>query len=245
MQERINNYWTDRADDFSELRLHDFNSGLRGKYTEVIKEHLPKLDSPRVLDLGTGAGFFSFIMTDLGCSVTGIDYSSAMLEKAEANAANLGYTGIVFRQMDAQDLLFPDESFDFIITRNVTWTLPDPYKAYSEMCRVLAPGGGVLNFDANYGQTFKEADEKGEQLCHPTQTAEQLRERNAIAKSLYICEKTRPQWDAEVLLSLGMNYIEMDLDIIRRIRDEANTDARYSTISRSVTSSLFMVYARK
>lgn len=245
MQERINNYWTERADEFSGLRLDDFNSSLRQTYTEVIKEHLPHSGKLRVLDLGTGAGFFAFIMTDLGCEVTGVDYSEAMLRNAEINAENLGYKGIVFKQMDAQNLCFPDESFDFIITRNVTWTLPDPKQAYSEMYRVLAPGGSLLNFDGNYGQVFKQADEKGERLLHPTQSDKQLRERNDIAKSLFICEKVRPQWDTDVLISLGMKYIKLDLDIEKRLYVDKKIEANYTNVSESVTSSLFMVYARK
>ncbi len=245
MQDRINMYWSERADEFSGLRLHDFKSDLRQKYTEVIKEHITKSGPVKVLDLGTGAGFFALIMADLGCNVTGIDYSDAMLKNAKINAENLGHNGIIFQQMDAQNLEFPDESFDFIITRNVMWTLPDPQKVYCEMCRVLRPDGAILNFDSNYGKAFKSADELGEPLFHPTQTEEQLKERNAIAKSLYICEKTRPQWDVEVLISLGMKYIELDLDIEKRIYDEENSNANYTKVSQSVISPLFMVYARK
>ncbi|WP_179030600.1 class I SAM-dependent methyltransferase [Paenibacillus kribbensis] len=245
MQERINDYWTERADEFSGLRMHDFEGGLRQIYTKIIQEHMPASRPLKVLDLGTGAGFFAFIMRDLDCEVTGIDYSHAMLMNAESNARNLGYTGITLRQMDAQQLDFPDASFNFIITRNVTWTLPDPQKAYSEMYRVLAPGGTLLNFDANYGQAFKQADERGEKPSHPTQTQQQLRERNAIAKSLYICKKKRPQWDVEVLLSLGMKQIVLDLDIEKRIYDEKNKLIDYSTVWTSSTSPLFMVCARK
>lgn len=245
VQERINNYWTQRADEFSGLRMGDFKGTLRQKYTEVIKGYIPTSRPIRALDLGTGAGFFAFIMKDLGCDVIGIDYSEAMLKNAEKNAEYLGYKGIDFIQMDAQNLDFPDASFDFVITRNVTWTLPDPQKAYSEIYRILIPGGIFLNFDANYGQAFKQADEKGERLVHPTQTESQLRERNNIAKSLYICEKIRPQWDIEILLSLGMKKIELDLDIEKRIYDTNNNDSSHSKISESVLSSLFMVHARK
>lgn len=134
----------------------------------------------------------------------------------------LGYgTDIKFFQMDAQNLEFPDESFDFIISRNVTWTLPDPQKAYSEMYRVLVPGGRILNFDANYGQAFAEADARGLQeeqrkwssgeYQYTPQSMEMIRERNDIAASLYICNCTRPQWDIDVLLRLGMQKIEADV----------------------------------
>ena len=154
MQERIDRYWSKRAGEFSDARMADLKSESRGRWLEIIAEHLPKKEAIRALDLGTGAGFYAFLLRDLGCEVVGIDYSEAMIREARTNAEALGYN-IDFRQMDAQDLKIPGKSIDFIISRNVTWTLPDPEKAYSEMFRVLAPGGILLNFDANYGQAFR------------------------------------------------------------------------------------------
>ena len=53
--------------------------------------------------------------------------------------------------MDAENLYFADNTFDVVISRNLTWTLPNPQKAYSEWYRVLKPQGILLNFDADYG----------------------------------------------------------------------------------------------
>ena len=173
------------------------------------------------MDLGTGAGFFAFLMQELGCTVTGIDYSQAMVDNAKKVMEKLGREGIVFRQMDAQKLEFKAESFDFIFSRNVTWTLPDPKQAYSEMYRVLAPGGCILNFDANYGQAFKKQDLEGltekqavladSSYENPARSIEMLRERNEIAAELSICDEKRPFWDIQVLASLGMKKITVDL----------------------------------
>lgn len=58
---------------------------------------------------------------------------------------------ISFRQMDAQNLQYEDESFDVVLSRNLSWTLPDPEQAYRVWHRVLHTGGILLNFDANYG----------------------------------------------------------------------------------------------
>ena len=56
-----------------------------------------------------------------------------------------------FLVMDAEKLEFEDASFDMVISRNLTWTLPHAEEAYQEWKRVLKPGGILLNFDANYG----------------------------------------------------------------------------------------------
>lgn len=223
IQERINAYWSKRADEFGDARYTDMQSKKREDWTKLIEKHLPERRPIRALDLGTGAGFFSFILHDLGCQVTGIDYSEEMLKNAHRNAESLGYGDICFKQMDAQDLQFEDESFDFIYTRNVTWTLPDPAKAYREMLRVLAPGGRLMNADANYSAGFKIMDEKGwtekaaehanTQYTHPAGSLEMLRERNELAASLYIAEESRPIWDLQLLMANGVERFWLDLDV--------------------------------
>lgn len=258
LQEHINTYWSKRADEFSECRLKDMESDQREIWTDLIRELIPTGKGLRALDVGTGAGFFSFLLSDLGFEVTGIDYSQAMIDNAKANAEKLGYGKIAFQQMDAQNLEFHDESFDFIISRNVTWTLPDPQKAYSEWCRVLAKGGNILNFDANYGHTFKLADEAGqtfhelEKQAHSAypykiQTKEMIRERNDIAKQLYICDYVRPQWDVDMFLKNGLTRITVDIDIGKRIYQNMSISDFDSKVQKEsgFTSSLFMVRANK
>ena len=62
---------------------------------------------------------------------------------------------IDFRQMDAQQLEFENETFDVVLSRNLTWTLPEPETAYAEWYRVLKPGGVLLNFDADYAENVR------------------------------------------------------------------------------------------
>ena len=95
---------------------------------EIIKR-LPKLDHIKALDLGCGPGFASMVLAEYGCEVIGIDYSKKMIEVAKQVAKENGFENIEYIAMDAQNLLFEDSSFDFIFTRNVTWTLPDVEKA--------------------------------------------------------------------------------------------------------------------
>ena len=63
--------------------------------------------------------------------------------------------------MDAENPEYDDDTFDFVISRNLTWTLPDAQKAYKEWMRVLKKGGRLLNFDANwYHHLFDEEKRK-------------------------------------------------------------------------------------
>lgn len=77
-----------------------------------------------MLDVGTGPGFFAIILAELGYQVTAVDYTASMLEEARRNAGALAGC-IRFRQMNAEELTFPADSFDVVVTRNVTWNLRD------------------------------------------------------------------------------------------------------------------------
>jgi len=97
-----------------------------------------------VLDLGSGAGNDCFvaraIVGETG-KVTGIDFTDAMLEKARTNNAKLGYTNVEFIQGDIEAMPLADHQFDVIVSNCVLNLVPDKQKAFSEMYRVLKPGG--------------------------------------------------------------------------------------------------------
>jgi Methylase involved in ubiquinone/menaquinone biosynthesis len=262
IQEKINNYWSKRADEFSECRLKDLEGFQRKIWTDIITEAIPSGKGIRALDIGTGAGFYTFLLADLGFEVTAVDYSQNMIDNAAANAEKLGYKGIKFIKMDAQNLEFQDQSFDFIISRNVTWTLPDPKRAYEEWCRVLVPGGKIMNFDANYGHGFKLAEEAGktyQQMQNwsrstynrAVQNEELIRQRNDFAKQLYICDLMRPQWDVDILLQNSISKITIDTEISSRVYvDIQGGEAEVNDITGSKRkfgsdSNMFMVYGVK
>lgn len=98
-----------------------------------------------LLDVGTGPGFFAIILAEAGIQVTAVDYTEEMLKEAKANAGELSEK-IHFQQMVAQNLEFPDGIFDVVITRNVTWNLEHPVRAYQEWYRVLKKGRSAAEF---------------------------------------------------------------------------------------------------
>ena len=199
-------YWSGRAKEYSRLHMDSYRSDKRMMFAEEVAKSIPDKDDIEALDLGCGTGFMSMILLDAGCSVTGIDFSQDMLALARENLARKGYEA-TFLHMRAQQLDFPDGSFDFIVSRNVTWTLEDVDEVYAEVWRVLKDGGVFLNLDANYGKCFNEADARGEVPTHPTQTLSQLRTRNDIAHNLAITLVERPQWDIDQFWRLGASEI--------------------------------------
>jgi arsenite methyltransferase len=100
----------------------------------------------RVLDLGSGAGTDSLVAAQMvGPSghITGIDMTIEMLAKARAAAAELGTTNVEFVEGEVESLPFEDESFDVVISNGVIDLIPDKDAVYSEINRVLVPGGRI------------------------------------------------------------------------------------------------------
>ncbi len=98
----------------------------------------------RVVDVGSGAGFDSFIaahMVGSGGHVIGIDMTQEMLEKAQKAAEAAGLSNIEFRQGVAEALPVEDKWADIVISNGVVNLCPDKVAVFREMYRVLKPGG--------------------------------------------------------------------------------------------------------
>jgi SAM-dependent methyltransferase len=100
----------------------------------------------RVLDLGSGAGTDSLVaaqMVGVRGYVTGIDMTPEMLTKARTAAAELPAGNVEFVEGEAERLPFADESFDVVISNGVIDLIPDKNAVFSELHRVLVPGGRI------------------------------------------------------------------------------------------------------
>ena len=207
LNRRIENYWDERSENFSRSRRLEFDGIDGAAWKNIFKKNLPE-GNLKVLDVGTGAGFFAAILSELGHEVVGIDMSAKMLREAEKNLREMNLSA-EFYKMNAQALDFADETFDAVVTRNLTWTLPDVKAAYREWFRVLKVGGVLMNFDSDYGdKNF--LDEK---TCARGEVCNRmLNECDAIKNSLTISLCRRPFWDAGFLE--GINFsVTIDEDI--------------------------------
>lgn len=97
-----------------------------------------------VLDLGSGAGNDCFVARALVGEtgwVTGLDFTEAMIAKAKANAAKTGVENVEFIQGDIEKMPLPENRYDVVLSNCVLNLVPDKSKAFSEIYRVLKPGG--------------------------------------------------------------------------------------------------------
>jgi len=97
----------------------------------------------RVLEVGVGTGI-NLSLYPREATVTGIDFSSSMLEKARERAARKDAAPVRLLQMDAADLKFADNAFDIVYAPYLISVVPDPVKVAQEMRRVCRPGGRII-----------------------------------------------------------------------------------------------------
>ncbi len=224
LEKSVEAYWTQRAGDFNTVRLNELRDPISGRWLEEMGRYLPPGEL-RILDVGTGTGYFAILLARAGHRLTGIDLTPAMLDQARETAARSGLD-IDFRRMDAQATDFPGGSFDAIVTRNLTWTLPEPEKAYREWHRLLKPGGRLLNFDADYAQNVRNENQRASYISregvygHIGVTPALATENARITLAMPASRHARPDWDLELLREAGFSRCGADGTAGRRILRE-------------------------
>ncbi len=135
--------WDAAAASFDDEPDHGLRDPLiREAWMKLLKIWLPA-PSATVLDVGCGTGSLSAVLAELGCKVTGIDLSPAMIAQAAAKAAALGHA-ITFRIMDAADPQLPLHQFDLIVCRHLLWTWPEPAHVLQRWVDLLKENGRLI-----------------------------------------------------------------------------------------------------
>lgn len=127
---------------------------IRGRAATLELARAAGLDATkRVLDVGSGVGGTSRCLAkEFGCRVTGIDLTDEYCRAAAMLSARIGLAHLVdFRQGDATELPFDDQTFDVVWTEHVAMNIPDKTRLYKEMHRVLKPGGTLAIYDVLAG----------------------------------------------------------------------------------------------
>jgi SAM-dependent methyltransferase len=147
IKDRIQQYWSASAATYDD----SFGHGLRSTedkelWLDLLRRNIELPPDSRLLDVGSGTGFLSLLLAELGYRVTGIDLSPGMREQAARKAAEAGLS-VEFLPGDAEMPCFEPGQFDGIISRHLLWTLPSPQLALVNWCRLVRPDGLVLVID--------------------------------------------------------------------------------------------------
>jgi len=131
------------ADDYSKLEGYVADADL-GLGCGLPTEFAQIKEGDVVIDLGSGAGNDAFIARRIAGEngkVIGIDFTEAMIERARTNAEKLGYNNVEFRFGDIEKIPVTATVADVIVSNCVLNLVPNKQKVFSEIFRVLKPGG--------------------------------------------------------------------------------------------------------
>jgi len=224
MKERITRHWDGRAKAYDEnVRQVIYSSRERRIWQKIFSVAIGSAPL-RILDVGTGPGIVSNLLSELGHDVTGIDASEGMLKKAQSNSEALR-NPMHLIQGDGEVLPFDDSSFDAVVNRYVLWTLPQPEKAIAEWQRVLRPGGRLVIVDGTW------FDERDRTACRQLWRSLSLilimlTERRmpcyqemdkTIKRDLWSCNIKRPDHDIEMLTRLGFRDVQLRDNLNRKL----------------------------
>ncbi len=232
LKEEIYHYWTKRASGYSEYNQQEMADERRilwkRELLELLTNGFPgkKPEEIRVLDVGTGPGFFAILLAEAGYQVTAVDYTDEMLKEARGNAGSLEEE-IQWCVGDTQNLELETGSFDAVVTRNVTWNLPDPGRAYEEWYRVLKNGGILLNFDADwYGHLFDEKKRAAYEADRKKVEEEEFVDyygntdndkMEEIARQVPLSKMSRPKWDLAAMKKAGFSDVSCDREVWKKV----------------------------
>jgi ubiquinone/menaquinone biosynthesis C-methylase UbiE len=117
------------------------------EYAKEVAKHIH--DGCSVLEVAPGPGYLAIELAKLSnYKIVGLDISKDFVEIARRNAKEAGVE-VEFRQGSVADIPFPDNTFDFIICTAAFKNFKEPFKALSQMYRVLRSGGNALIIDMN------------------------------------------------------------------------------------------------
>lgn len=140
------------APHYSEITKNQKKTWGTGDFNEISRQNVVMAESlcnavdphpgEKVLDIACGSGTAALVAARRYCEVTGIDYVPELIERARNRAEASGLKAD-FLIEDAQNLPFPDNSFDVVLSVYGVQFAPDQEKAAREMLRVCKPGGKI------------------------------------------------------------------------------------------------------
>lgn len=141
--------WDEQAKTFDEAADHGLSDPVvRAAWADLLSAVIPE-PSAVVADLGCGTGSLSVLLASAGHQVTGVDFSTSMIEVANAKAAAWSVHA-EFIVADAAHPPLAAGTFDVVLGRHVLWALPEPAAALAQWVQLLHPGGRLVLIEGRW-----------------------------------------------------------------------------------------------
>lgn len=196
---------------------------------EYLKHMVPCVNPQRpdtVLEVAAGTGICGRFLAPFVKNVTCLDMTTAMLAVGKDEARKQGLCNMDFVQGDAEQLPFPDGSFDIVISRLAFHHFPDPKRCFAEMARVLKAGGKLIVIDMEAAENpLRNTEDEIETLRDPSHMRNLSRaEFTEMFRDNYLTLTTIDCTEIPVSLSAWLTLTntpaEISEDIVKRLTDE-------------------------
>jgi ubiquinone/menaquinone biosynthesis C-methylase UbiE len=199
------------------------NGAIARWYAGLTKKSLTEFESlaqriarelppPRkVLEVAPGPGYFAIALAKLGAyAISGLDISEAFVTIARTNAREAG-VHVDFRQGNASQMPFADNTFDFLLCRAAFKNFTEPVRALEEMRRVLRPAAHAIIIDLRRDASVESIDEAVSNMHLGTVNAwiTRLTFRQVLLKRAY----TRAEF-RQMSADAGFRHIDIKEDLI-------------------------------
>ena len=229
-----------KKEEIIETARKNFEESFKSKkYYEMQtqdNEHLRRIldsllinNNSRVLDLGTGSGYLAFPIAEshVDCEVVGLDIVVDALENNRNMAKEEGLDNLTFVSYDGITFPFEDNTFDCIVTRYAIHHFPDIDKGFSEIQRVLKPGGQLFISDPTpneddkmrFVDTFMQLSKDGHVQFYTKDEFEILGEKVGLEVDKYFLTEIRFPSSRRI-----EGYIKIEPSIDKSIIDSYNIE---------------------
>jgi ubiquinone/menaquinone biosynthesis C-methylase UbiE len=197
-----------------------------GEDLRRMVESIPLSGMERVLDVATGAGHTALAFAPHVHRCIGIDLTEAMVRVAAQLARDRGVDNVEFVTGDAENLPFPDETFDVVSCRFAVHHFPDARTAIREVARVLKPGGAFLLVD-HYAPEDDELDafvNELDRLRDPSHVREnRLSEYRWWFAESGLCYDEKLKWDLRLQFDNWVERARTPMDKRRELAQRLRT----------------------
>lgn len=246
-QRAVYEFWNSNSEECS--RSFERMMSEDGVLTDIVDSLFPNVKGLDVLDVGSGGGYSSIVLSSEGHHVTSIDISPLMLEAAKRDSTSRG-AEVNFLLDDIQRSNLPDGSFDLVLFYETLFTIADISCAMAEAVRLLRPGGRILIIDGNYFQDQKIERYKArkdffkmkygvfEMQLRPEFFDLDYDRLERTVEPLYVSRVIHPGWEV-------WNFLDMGLEDLRIDTLDTEEYIRVTPTGKSSVALSYMISARK